>query len=362
MTKVPRGKSVASAFCSRFKWCRRVAHFMQKAQGSLEYMIILGAVLGLVATVVLFMPGIFGGISYDISGCKAAAAQCSIRLATTVDPPCSECETRCVNPISSQDVMAIDMMDGVGECGAACSLCKIGAATNISLPDSLRGSTPPVPPEPPEPPLPESDPASVLVFHFDEGTGNFVYDSTMNGNVGIVVGGSWVSGHSGYALGYDGHNDHTYITYMPGLNFEGNFTIEAWVKMGGYPDDWAPIVYKGVTPHMKNWNFCFFVNSGGDLRFSIGDRNTYNLVQNTEPLAIGQWYHLAAVLDGSSLIVYINGTAKGSTPRTINPGYSHLEVLRIAKAQSSTLNAAIDEFSIYSRAKTPAEILADSQS
>ncbi len=58
---------------------------MRKAQGSLEYLIIIAAVLAIAAIVVLFMTGAVKSSSTTakISGCKTEAARCANTLATT---------------------------------------------------------------------------------------------------------------------------------------------------------------------------------------------------------------------------------------------------------------------------------------
>ena len=58
---------------------------MRRAQGSLEYLIIIAAVLAIAAIVVLFMTGAFKSSSTTakISECKTEAARCANTLATT---------------------------------------------------------------------------------------------------------------------------------------------------------------------------------------------------------------------------------------------------------------------------------------
>ncbi len=70
----------------------------EKAQGALEYLIIVAAVLGIVAVVVGFVSGVFGGQRGEASlaACKAAASRCAVRHETTVSPSCEFCETACL--------------------------------------------------------------------------------------------------------------------------------------------------------------------------------------------------------------------------------------------------------------------------
>ena len=56
---------------------------MKKAQGSLEYLIIIAAVLAIAAIVVLFLTGAFKSTNKQITQCKTAAASCATQLATS---------------------------------------------------------------------------------------------------------------------------------------------------------------------------------------------------------------------------------------------------------------------------------------
>ena len=59
-------------------------------QGSLEYLIIIAAVLAIAAIVVLFLTGAFTGAtsSGDLSLCKYAASKCATELATSASDTC----------------------------------------------------------------------------------------------------------------------------------------------------------------------------------------------------------------------------------------------------------------------------------
>jgi len=67
-----------------------------KGQGSLEYLIIIAAVLAIAAIVVLFLTGAFKSSGGDVAACKAAAASCANDLATSNNQaPCAYCDTQC---------------------------------------------------------------------------------------------------------------------------------------------------------------------------------------------------------------------------------------------------------------------------
>ncbi|MFH0986431.1 MAG: PQQ-binding-like beta-propeller repeat protein [Candidatus Micrarchaeota archaeon] len=66
-----------------------------RAQGSLEYLIIIAAVIAVAAIVVLFLTGSSGTVNTDVSLCKQAASDCSVEIATSPGSPCSYCDGVC---------------------------------------------------------------------------------------------------------------------------------------------------------------------------------------------------------------------------------------------------------------------------
>jgi len=119
---------------------------MMRAQGALEYLIIIAAVLGISAVVVLFVGGAFIGSSggADLSKCRLAAANCQRDLTLGLGTSCTQCDAAC------KDSSGKDLIDSIAGCGAACSECKKGNAIN-------QGSSPTI--------------GLVADFKLDEGSG-----------------------------------------------------------------------------------------------------------------------------------------------------------------------------------------------
>ena len=68
-----------------------------KAQGSLEYLIIIAAVLAIAAIVVLFLTGTLKSTDQGVSACKAAASRCATEKATSTAAECNYCIASCPN-------------------------------------------------------------------------------------------------------------------------------------------------------------------------------------------------------------------------------------------------------------------------
>jgi hypothetical protein len=100
-----------------------------RGQGALEYLIIIAAVLGISAIVVLFVSGTFsiGSTSANAALCKQATASCNNKLVTGISASCPECEEACIDQITRKDIIG-----GTIECGVGCLSCKKGKFYDIT--------------------------------------------------------------------------------------------------------------------------------------------------------------------------------------------------------------------------------------
>ena len=78
-------------------------------------------------------------------------------------------------------------------------MCKIGMAVWVLLVIAFFGLSAGV--------QAQSDDGLVAEWHFDEGSGSVVEDSSGNGNDGVIYGATWVDGKYGNALSFDGVDD-----------------------------------------------------------------------------------------------------------------------------------------------------------
>ena len=110
---------------------------MRKAQGALEYLIIIAAVLAIAAIVVLFLTGAFGGArgGGDIASCRLAASTCANNLASGVyasNQSCVvPCRAACANP-SGNDLLTTP---------AAAIVCSYNGAGTLACEYCIGGNT-----------------------------------------------------------------------------------------------------------------------------------------------------------------------------------------------------------------------------
>jgi uncharacterized protein (UPF0333 family) len=113
---------------------------MRKAQGALEYLIIIAAVLAIAAIVVLFLTGAFKGATGggDIAKCRLAASTCASNVASGVYGTVASCQGPCIAACANsagKDVMAPTVTISGATCPAgalACIACALGNTTGIS--------------------------------------------------------------------------------------------------------------------------------------------------------------------------------------------------------------------------------------
>jgi fibronectin type 3 domain-containing protein len=198
----------------------------------------------------------------------------------------------------------------------------------------------------------------------DESEGTTAGDASGLGWHGTTVNGpTWSAGKLGNALNFTGSASQ-YATLPTGV-IDGltHTTLMAWVKLNGAPTTWQRVFDFGTG----TTNYMFLstqYGTGGNankLRFairtpSVGEEGINSA--NVTPL--GEWAHVAVVLSGSSGRLYLNGVQVGeNNAMTLSPsslGSTTQNHLGKSQWNDPYLNAAIDDFRIYSRAMTPEEI------
>lgn len=149
-------------------------------------------------------------------------------------------------------------------------------------------------------------------------------------------------------LNFDGVNDAITVT---GVNFPlGNTsrTIEAWIKTTQNNGGGAIMTYGNLT---TNNRFALY-QTGGKLNF-VAENNDYN---TNATINDGNWHHIAATHDGTSLKVYLDGVQVGtSQAKTFNTTGNQFSIGYRGVA-SEYFNGSIDEVRVWNVARTAEQI------
>jgi len=202
----------------------------------------------------------------------------------------------------------------------------------------------------------------VSYWKLDENIGTTAYDylGTYDGtNNGATIN---QPGQVGTAYSFDGVDDYVDMGDIGELNSVSTFTIVGWIN---HTDNTAT---DRVFDKIKDGNNDISIAPyWGRIYFEIGNGgNTYaywNGYSSTIPS--GQWYHLAAVFDGSGATntdrakIYVNGverslTFSGSIPSSTADlsGYSFS-----LSRPSDDFDGVMDEVAIFNNALSASEIL-----
>ncbi|HEY8473212.1 MAG TPA: LamG-like jellyroll fold domain-containing protein [Natronosporangium sp.] len=166
----------------------------------------------------------------------------------------------------------------------------------------------------------------------------------------------------GNALRLGGPEPNEYVALPTGI-VEGltDFTIATWVNPAA-TTQWSRIFDFGSG---QQTNMFLTVNAGGGPRFAIttsGAGGEQRVDSSAGQLPTGQWSHIAITKSGTTATLYLNGEPVGSNPNlTLSPadlGATTQNWIGRSQYPDPLFNGTIDEFQIYDRGLTQAEVQA----
>jgi hypothetical protein len=192
---------------------------------------------------------------------------------------------------------------------------------------------------------------------FDEGSGNIAADSSGNGNDGTLNGPvEWTTeGKVGGALKFTGPYNYVQIQDSPSLDMTNEITIAAWIN-----PSWT-----------GNNRILQKSSGGGDNQYRLlkewGDNMVFHLpglspdrLEFVGLPPLGEWTHLAATYDGSSMKVYYDGVVAGEMDASGQLGTSDGTLTIGTKHETAPagdeFNGMLDDVRIYNRALSVSEI------
>ncbi len=218
----------------------------------------------------------------------------------------------------------------------------------------------------------------VVMYHFDEGSGNVATDAVGNNNGSIRNGATWSTGFSGQGLLFDGVDDDVIWSYLDGT-LADNFTIEAMVKATTTHEISAatdPEATSG-TGGISGQKYLFgaqhpggLINSGAGISMgtngisvyehgdtympplAVYDPSTENPV---EPQLGTAWNHVVATYTDKQPRIYLNG-------QLVHTGLTSLKTsvfapIQLARGSYGAFAGTIDEVAIHGKSLTEAEVL-----
>lgn len=205
-----------------------------------------------------------------------------------------------------------------------------------------------------------------------DASGTTMTDSSGNGRNGTYVNsptlaqsGALSSDPSDTAVLYDGSNDRADTTWGSWQNVT-DITVEAWIKTTASGSDRMICARDGNSGHRI---FDFLVNSTGKLVFTRRElpSGSTSLLSATSTVNVndGNWHHVAATFDQTTIQLYIDGSPENSA--TAGPGNGGLRQSATAIFQvacknnggpNSFFSGTIDEVAYYGTVLSAARLAA----
>ncbi len=197
---------------------------------------------------------------------------------------------------------------------------------------------------------------AVGIWHFDEGTGTYAYDSSLYANTG-TLGGSpvWTIGKFGNALNFSGSNYVT-VPYSPSLSVS-QITLSLWIKRArsgtreifiGKANGSGP----GTSPYWIEFTV------GDDVLMLLGDGSHDKSVYGPATISDTNWHFIVGTFNGSTETLYLDGVA--GTPLswsgTIYQDTTSLGIGRLGTYGGLMFDGTIDEVRLYNRGLSTTEI------
>jgi uncharacterized repeat protein (TIGR01451 family) len=192
------------------------------------------------------------------------------------------------------------------------------------------------------------------------GDGNFA-DASGNSNPGAPIGNvGFTQGQVGQAFQLNGAD---YITVLnsESLSSSSSFTVGGWFQLTQAPAKGSvSILASKYDGNYHGW--ILDANSSLEPELTVeNSSNNVNVATSSTPLALNQWYYIAASYDSGTgtATVYVNGTKAASASMT-GSYESNASALLIGAAGgvsgNDILAGKVDEFAVYNRALTPFEV------
>jgi hypothetical protein len=173
--------------------------------------------------------------------------------------------------------------------------------------------------------------------------------------------GSGLSASAQSALSFNGTS--TYVQANTVTLTGSAITLEAWVKVTAFKTAFPYItsvigVEDGNNAAMLRIGDANII-AGNKVQFILTLGATQQKVVSTTALTANTWYHLAGTYDGTTMRLYINGVQDATFAATGTIAGTGVFYLGRNYEALRTLNGTLDEARVWTRARTAAEISAN---
>ena len=205
----------------------------------------------------------------------------------------------------------------------------------------------------------------VSYWRLGEASGTTAADSAGT-NTGSVRGGvtfgapGALIGDSDTSMSFDGSSGYVSVANNANLNLTGDLTVEAWARPSALDGMTRAVVHKGGTGGYPTYQYRIGLTSGNLWRGTVYVGSNNLTVSSPGIASTLGWTHLVMTRSGSTLKLYLNGTAVATATAsgTLNTGTGTLAIGRTGSVSVDYFKGSIDDVAVYPKALSAA-IIAD---
>ena len=203
----------------------------------------------------------------------------------------------------------------------------------------------------------------VSYWRLGEASGTTAADSAGT-NTGSVRGGvtfgapGALIGDSDTSMSFDGSSGYVSVANNANLNLTGDLTVEAWARPSALDGVTRAVVHKGGTGGYPTYQYRIGLTSGNLWRGTVYVGSNNLTVSSPGIASTLGWTHLVMTRSGSTLKLYLNGTAVATATAsgTLNTGTGTLAIGRTGSVSVDYFKGSIDDVAVYPKALSAATV------
>jgi gliding motility-associated-like protein len=158
----------------------------------------------------------------------------------------------------------------------------------------------------------------------------------------------------GNVLHFDGVNDYiTTASNIPALNITADLTLETWIKFDQVHSDFVRLIGKGDA---NNRTYGLWLQTDGKLLFQINGTPTGLNFTSTTSLQPGIWYHIAAIRNGNTAKIFINGVEDATATTNVSPQTNTFPLIVGHGTIHNYLKGSLEDVRVWNIARTVSQI------
>ena len=196
-----------------------------------------------------------------------------------------------------------------------------------------------------------SPPSGLIAWWPGDGNAN---DIVGGDNGSLLNGATYAAGEVGQAFSFNGIN--AYVDLGSGVILSNAFTEECWIYPLVSDDSFHGFLGYQSDPNVSIYRSpSLWVYQQTEIHAGFGDGTNWDSLVTGPVLVPGAWNHVAASFDGTSYVIYVNGSLIYATTSYAGKIPYPTPVRNIGRVDNY-FNGEVDEVSLYNRALSPDEI------